>query len=222
MTKKNACRWFSTAIIFGVNRKLTPSTNRHAHANFWKNPNTLGKIGFIKVFYKKWTELYILKIRILHLWLHFLQIIFVIFQNFCWSITWAGIRSTPLFQAIFFCSLWSPWIWILVKCSLWYLSTLKWTKMPFCGPKLDPRLGYLPLFPDPFCRRPRFFGFAGRAVFVPLSEDKYPDCRGIILTDGIVVGFCIDCMNALKSIIVTFLYHSSKFELLIELFNWKI
>ena len=74
----------------------------------------------------------------------------------------------------------------------------------FFGPKLDPRLGYLPLFPDPFCRRPRFFGFAGRAVFVPLSEDKYPDCRGIILTDGIVVGFCIDCMNALKSIIVTF------------------
>ena len=138
MTKKNACRWFSTAIIFGVNRKLTPSTNRHAHANFWKNPNTLGKIGFIKVFYKKWTELYILKIRILHLWLHFLQIIFVIFQNFCWSITWAGIRSTPLFQAIFFCSLWSPWIWILVKRSLWYLSTLKWTKTLFLGQNWTP------------------------------------------------------------------------------------
>ena len=63
---------------------------------------------------------------------------------------------------------------------------------------------FLPLLPDPFCLRPRFFGFAGNAVFVPLSEDKYPDCRGIILTDGIVVGFCIDCINALNNFLHRF------------------
>ena len=164
MTKKNACRWFSTAIIFGVNRKLTPSTNRHAHANFWKNPNTLGKIGFIKVFYKKWTELYILKIRILHLWLHFLQIIFVIFQNFCWSITWAGIRSTPLFQAIFFCSLWSPWIWILVKRSLWYLSTLKWTKTLFWA-KIGPPPRIFTIISGSILSPASIFRFRGKSCF---------------------------------------------------------
>ena len=67
---------------------------------------------------------------------------------------------------------------------------------------------YLPLFPDPFVRRPRFFGFAGRAVFVPFREDKYPDCRGMILTAGIVVGFCIDWMNALNILSWVFQYYS--------------
>ena len=125
-----------------------------------------------------------MNVQILHLWLHFLQIIFVIFQNLRWSITRARIRPTSLFQAILFSSFWSAWISILMKAS---------TKFHF-----------LPLLPDPFCLRPRFFGFAGNAVFVPLSEDKYPDCRGIILTDGIVVGFCIDCINALNNVLQRF------------------
>ena len=151
----------------------------------------LGKSGFIKVLYKTIYRIIhfctLLNVQILHLGLHFLQIIFVIFQNLRWSITRARIRPTSLFQAILLSSLWSAWISILMKA--WW----KLTKFDF-----------LPLLPDPFCLRPRFFGFAGNAVFVPLSEDKYPDCRGIILTDGIVVGFCIDCINALNNVLQRF------------------
>ena len=123
-----------------------------------------------------------LKNTILHLWLHFLQIIFVIFQNFCWSITWTWIWSTSLFQTIFFSCPWATLIFIIS------VIIYHWNNCRF----------YLPVFPDPFVRRPRFFGFAGRAVFVPFREDKYPDCLGMILTAGIVVGFCIDWMNALN------------------------
>lgn len=76
---------------------------------------------------------------------------------------------------------------------------------------------YLPLFPDPFVRRPRFFGFAGRAVFVPFREDKYPDCRGMILIAGIVEGFCIDWMNALNISRLVFQY-----VLQLNWIKWKV
>ena len=79
---------------------------------------------------------------------------------------------------------------------------------------------YSPLFPDPFVRRPRFFGFAGRAVFAPFREDKYPDCLGMILTAGIVVGFCIDWMNALNILRWVFL-HFRWFELNQKCFDEK-
>ena len=94
--RKNVCKWYSTTIIFGVN-------------------NQLGKIGFIKVINTYCTESYVLKTRVLHLWLHFLQIIFVIFQNFCWSITWTWIWSTPLFQTIFFGCPWATLIFIITE-----------------------------------------------------------------------------------------------------------